>query len=76
MKKIYFQLLDSFLGQVYFRVSKHLSKPISEIIYNFYSHDLDTIMLMRMYGEELKNEIKNAKKIEKQAREAKLKRKF
>lgn len=74
MKKIYFHLLDSVLGQTYFRVSKHLSIPISEVIFRFYSHDLDIIMLMRMYGEELKREYEHAKKIEKESRQSKFKK--
>lgn len=74
MKKIYFHLLDSFIGQTYFRVSKHLSIPISEVISRFYSHDLDIIMLMRMYGEELKRESENAKRIKKQAKQSKFKK--
>ena len=60
---IYFQLLDSVIGEVYFRVSKHLSIPISEVVRGFYAHDWDVILLMRRYGEEIKAEAKNAKKI-------------
>ena len=74
MKRIYFHLLDSFIGQTYFRVSKHLCIPISEVIFRFYSHDLDIIMLMRMYGEELKRESEHAKKIKKEAQKSKVKK--
>lgn len=59
----YFHLLDSFVGEVYFRVSKHLSITISEVMKGFYTHDWDIILLMRRYGEEIKLEIENAKKI-------------
>lgn len=40
----------------------------------FYNHDWDIILLMRRYGEEIKLEQKRAKEIEKQARDAKRKR--
>ncbi len=69
---IYFHLLDSFIGEVYFRVSKHLHITISEVIKGFRTHDLDMIMLMRKYGEEIKNEYKQAKKIEQEAKKNKL----
>lgn len=42
----------------------------------FYNHDWDIIMLMRRYGEEIKSEQKRAKELEKQAREAKRKRRM
>lgn len=66
-------MLDSFVGEVYFRVSKHLSIPISEVIRGFYNRDWDTIMLMRKYGEEIKAEQKNIKEMKKEARKAKKK---
>lgn len=72
---IYFQLLDNFVGEVYFRVSKHLHVPISEVIRGFYNHDLDIIMLMRRYGEEIKMEQDNIKKMKQKAHENKLKNK-
>ena len=71
---IYFQLLDNFVGEVYFRVSKYLHIPISEVIRGFYKHDWDIIMLMRRYGEEIKIEQKNIKKMKEQARKNKLKK--
>ena len=64
--KTYFQLLDSFLGEVYFRVSKHLGIPISEVIYK--RNHLDMIMLMRKYGEIIKEE---QRQIQRANREAK-----
>ena len=74
-KLIYFQMLDSFVGEVYFRVSKHLSIPISEVIRGFYDRDWDIILLMRKYGEEIKSEQKRIKQMEKEARKAKRKSK-
>lgn len=70
---IYFQLLDNFVGEVYFRVSKHLHVPISEVIRGFYNRNWDIIMLMRRYGEEIKIEQKNIKKMKEEARKNKLK---
>lgn len=61
------------MGEVYFRVSKHLQITISEVMRGFYNHDWDIIMLMRRYGEEIKLEQQRAKKIEQDAREAKRK---
>ena len=49
-KLTYFQMLDSFVGEVYFRVSKHLSIPISDVIRGFFNRDWDIILLMRKYG--------------------------
>lgn len=66
LKKNYFRLLDSFLGEVYFRVSKHLCIPISEVIYK--RNDLDMMMLMRKYGEEIKQEQKEIRKAREEAR--------
>ncbi|MCC9261567.1 MAG: hypothetical protein K8V75_04210 [Methanobrevibacter woesei] len=69
MKKNYFHLLDSFLGEVYFRVSKHLHIPISEVIYK--RNNLDIIMLMRKYGEEIKVEQERITEANKEARKNK-----
>lgn len=66
-------MLDSFVGEVYFRVSKHLSIPISEVIRGFYNWDWDIVMLMRKYGEEIKMEQKRIREIEKEASKAKRK---
>ncbi|MBQ6511761.1 hypothetical protein [Methanobrevibacter sp.] len=67
--------MDSFVGEVYFRVSKHLGIVISEVIRGFYNHDWDIIMLMRKYGEEIKAEQKRIKKMEAEARKVKQKSK-
>ena len=72
LKKNYFHLLGSFIGEVYFRVSKHLCIPISEVIYK--RNDLDMIMLMRKYGEEIKKEQKEIKKAREEARKNKNRR--
>ena len=63
--------MDSFIGEVYFRVSKHLSLTISDVIRGFYNHDWDIILLMRKYGEEIKLEQKRIKQMEKDALKAK-----
>lgn len=73
LKRNYFQLLDSFIGEVYFRVSKHLGIKISEVIKH--KNDLDIIMLMRKYGEEIKAEQRQIIEAKKQARKAKNKMK-
>ena len=36
----FFQLADSFVGEIYFQVSKHLSKPVSWVIKYKYSPDV------------------------------------
>lgn len=74
LKWTYFHLLDSFIGEVYFRVSRHLSIPISEVILGFYTHDWDILLLMRRYGEEIKHEQDTARKLKKQSKENKNKR--
>lgn len=66
-------MLDSFIGEVYFRVSKHLSIPISSVIRGFYDRDWDIIMLMRKYGEEIKTEQKRIREMEREARKVKSK---
>ena len=70
--KTYFQLLDSFLGEVYFRVSKHLGIPISEVIYK--RNHLDIVMLMRKYGEIIKSEQRQIRKAEQEAKKNRNKR--
>lgn len=70
----YFQLLNSFIGEVYFRVAKHYGCGILEVMQRFFSHDIDVMLLMRRYGEEVKMEQKHAKKLEEQRRKNKLRR--
>lgn len=74
-KLTYFQMLDSFVGEVYFRVSKHLSISISDVIRGFFNRDWDIILLMRKYGEEIKSEQKRIKQMKKEAQKAKYKSK-
>lgn len=76
LKKSFFQLLDSFLGEVYFRVAKHYGIGILEVMNRFFSHDLEIMLLMRKYGEEVKNEQKRAKEIKEEARKNRLRRKL
>lgn len=66
-------MLDSFIGEVYFRVSKHLSITISEVIRGFYKHDWDIWLLMRKYGEEIKLEQEQARKLKDSAHKTKQK---
>lgn len=70
----YFHLLNNFVGEVYFRVSKHLGIKISEVMYGFFIHDIDILMLMRKYGEEIKWEKKRAHEIEREAKKSKFKK--
>lgn len=44
---------------------------ISEVMRRFYEYDLDIIMLMRKYGEEIKSEQKQAQKIKQQLKDPK-----
>ena len=69
-------MLDSFVGEVYFRVSKHLSIPISMVIRGFLGRDWDIIMLMRKYGEEIKAEQERIKQMKNETRKAKQKRRM
>ena len=41
----------------------------------FFSHDLEVMLLMRKYGEEVKREQKRAKELKEEARRNKLRRK-
>lgn len=72
-KKNFFQLLDSFVGEVYFRVAKHYGIGILEVMNRFFTHDIEVMLLMRKYGEEVKNEQKQVKKIKDEARKNRLK---
>lgn len=50
----YFLLIKSFIGQVYFRVSKHLHCPISYVIRNKFTPDMK--LLIMFYSEEIRQE--------------------
>ena len=43
--KNYFQLANSFLGDLYFEVSKHLGKPPSWVIKNKFTPDVKFLLL-------------------------------
>ena len=73
LKRSCFQLLDSFIGEVYFRVAKHFHIGILEVMNRFFSHDLEIMILMRKYGEEVKMEQKRAKELKEEARKNRLK---
>ena len=65
--KNYFQLVNSFYGEVYFRISKHLGITISEVIKKKFT--LDIKFLIMRYSQEIRAEIKRAKKIEEETKE-------
>ena len=65
--KNYFQLVNSFYGEVYFRISKHLGITISEVIRKKFT--LDIKFLIMRYSQEIRAEIKRAKKIEDETKE-------
>ena len=65
--KNYFQLVNSFYGEVYFRISKHLGITISEVIKKKFTFDIK-FLIMR-YSQEIRAEIKRAKKIEEETKE-------
>ena len=65
--KNYFQLVNSFYGEVYFRISKHLGITISEVIRKKFT--LDIKFLIMRYSQEIRAEIKRAKKIEEETKE-------
>lgn len=57
-------MIDSFMGEVYFRVSKHLGVPISHVIRNKF--DVDMKLLIHKYSTMLRQEQKESKKIKEQ----------
>lgn len=65
--KNYFQLANSFYGEVYFRVSKHLGWLPSEVIRKKFN--IDVKFLIIKYSQELRAEIKRAKEIEEKTKE-------
>lgn len=64
---IYFLLIKSFVGQVYFRVSKHLSIPISQVIREKFHPDMK--LLIMFYSEEIRQEQREIQKIKEQTGE-------
>ena len=63
----YFQLTNSFYGEVYFRVSKHLGWLPSEVIKNKFNPDIK--FLIFKYSQQIRNEIKESEKIKEQLEE-------
>ncbi|WP_407454406.1 hypothetical protein [Methanobrevibacter sp.] len=49
---------------------------MSEVIKGFYNHDWDILMLMRKYGEEIKNEQRKIREMEREARKVKRKKRM
>ncbi|MDO5818720.1 MAG: hypothetical protein Q4P11_00140 [Methanobrevibacter sp.] len=56
-------------------MAKHYGIGILEVMNRFFSHDLEVMLLMRKYGEEVKREQKRAKELKEEARRNKLRRK-
>ena len=65
--KNYFQLTNSFYGEVYFRVSKHLGWLPSEVIKKKFNHDIKFLILK--YSQEIRNEIKKSEEIKEKLEE-------
>lgn len=62
MLKNYFQLLNSFWGEVYFRVSKHLGVSIIEVIRKKFLIEYRSLIMY--YSQELRYEIKEHERLE------------
>lgn len=60
-------MANSFFGEVYFRVSKHLGWLPSEVIKNKFNPDI-TFLIFK-YTAEIRNEIKQSEKIKEQMKE-------
>ncbi len=41
----YFQLVNSFMGHIYFKVSEHLHKPVSYVIRNKFNPDIKFLIM-------------------------------
>lgn len=65
--KNYFQIANSFYGEVYFRISKHLHILPSEVIKKKFTPDIR--FLIMKYSQQIRNEIKEAEHIEEQRKE-------
>lgn len=63
----YFQLSNSFYGEVYFRVSKHLGWLPSEVIKKKFNPDIK--FLIFKYSQQIRNEIKQNKELEEKIKE-------
>lgn len=60
--KNYFQLANSFLGDLYFEVSKHLGKPPSWVIKHKFTPDVKFLLLK--YAQILRNRKKEYDKLQ------------
>lgn len=65
--KNYFQLANSFFGEVYFRVSEHLGIPVSEVIQKKFTWDIK--FLIMKHSQRLRAEIKQSKEFEDKSKE-------
>ena len=65
--KNYFQLTNSFYGEVYFRVSKHLGWLPSEVIKKKFTPDIKFLILK--YSQEIRNEIKQNEELKEKLEE-------
>ena len=65
--KNYFQLTNSFYGEVYFRVSKHLGWLPSEVIKKKFNPDIK--FLIFKYSQEIRNEIKQNEELKEKLEE-------
>ena len=62
--KIYFFMADSFMGEVYFRVSQHLNCVMSEVIRKKFTPDMQ--LLIHKYARIVDAERKHYNKIKEQ----------
>lgn len=65
--KNYFQLANSFFGEVYFRVSKHLGWLPSEVIRNKFNPDVKFLIIK--YSSQLRAEIKQNEELKEKLEE-------
>lgn len=65
----YFQLLNSFWGEVYFRVSKHLGVSIVEVIRRKFLIEYKTLIMY--YSQELRYEIQEQERMKNEQRRMK-----
>lgn len=65
--KNYFQLSNSFFGEVYFRVSKHLGWLPSEVIKKKFNPDIK--FLIFKYSQQLRQEIQQSEELNEKMKE-------
>lgn len=68
---IYFLMADSFMGEVYFRVSQHLGIVMSEVIRRKFT--LDMMILIHKYSNIVRAEHKEYEKLKAEAEKNKFK---